>query len=102
MSVLILSPWLILLGRLERDCISHFVLASCLAVLVATLAWRSTGQLQLGYRFILDFLPMILFLFARNNSGVRSLSPSFKALTIVGFVSTGYFLQSLIEIMPKG
>jgi hypothetical protein len=102
MSVLLLSPWLFFLGSLRMDRFNSLALANCAAVLLVVLAWRSTGQLQLGYRFSLDFLPIITLLLARSGFNGEEVSRGFKVLTLLGFVSTLYFLLSFIKLLPKG
>jgi hypothetical protein len=102
MSVFLLSPWLVYLGSLKLDRFSGLALANCAIVLLAVLAWRSIGQLQLGYRFSLDFLPIIIFLLARDGFGGREISAGFKTLTVLGLFSTLYFLMSFIAMIPQG
>lgn len=100
MSVLLLSPWLLYLGSLKMERFTLLALANCCLVLVAVLAWRSTGQYQLGYRFSLDFLPIVSLLLARNGFAGKPLPAGFKLLTGLGFIATLYFLWSLILVLP--
>ncbi len=100
MSVFLLSPWLCYLGSLKLDRCSFVALLNCLVVLVAVLAWRSNGQFQLGYRFSLDFLPVVIFLLARNGFHGGPVPVGFKLLTVLGFAFTLYFFSSFIEIVP--
>ena len=101
MSVFLLSPWILYIASLKFDRLTFVALLNCLIVLVAVLAWRSTGQFQLGYRFSLDFLPIVAFLIARDGFGRAPMPSGFKSLAGLGFLSTLYFLWSLIEIMPR-
>jgi hypothetical protein len=89
MSVFLLSPWLVYLVSIKIDRFS-------------VLAWRSTGQIQLGYRFLLDFLPIVIFLIARDSFGRRRVNTGFKTLVFLGFISTLYFLKSFIALIPTG
>ena len=100
MSVFLLSPWLCYLGSLKLDRFSFVALVNCLIVLVTVLAWRSNGQFQLGYRFSLDFLPVVIFLIARNGFHGGPLPARFKLLTVLGFMLTLYFFWSFIAILP--
>ena len=100
MSVFLLSPWLCYIGSLKFDRFNLVALVNCLVVLVAVLAWRSNGQFQLGYRFSLDFLPVVIFLIARNGFHGGPIPVRFKLLTVLGFAFTLYFLSSFIEILP--
>jgi len=101
MSVFLLSPWLLYIVSLKFDRFTFVALLNCLIVLVAVLAWRSTGQFQLGYRFSLDFLPIVAFLIARDGFGRAPMPLGFKSLAGLGFLSTLYFLWSIIGIMPR-
>ena len=101
MSVFLLSPWLLYIASLKFERFTFLALLNCLIVLVAVLAWRSTGQYQLGYRFSLDFLPIVAFLIARDGFGRAPMPLGFKSLAGLGFLSTLFFLWSLIEIMPR-
>jgi len=102
MSVLLLSPWLLYLGSLRPNRFNVIALLDCAIILLAVLAWRSTGQLQLGYRFVLDFLPIITFLLARDGFRRQAVPLGFKVLSCLGFLSTLYFLQSFIKMLPRG
>ena len=102
MSVLLLSPWLLYLCSPRRNRFSYLALVNCAIVLLVVLAWRSTGQLQVGYRFLLDFLPIVTFLLARDGFGGKNVPLGFKALTVLGLLSTLYFLQSFIGMLPQG
>jgi len=102
MSVLLLSPWLLYLGTVKMDWLNGFALTSCVFVLLAVLAWRSTGQLQVGYRFSLDFLPIVLFVLARSGFSDKSMCSGFKVLTSVGFLLTLYFTVRFIGSIPQG
>jgi len=84
------------------DRFNYLALANCAAVLLVVLAWRSTGQLQVGYRFSLDFLPIITVLLARSGFNAKKISWGFKVLTILGFILTLYFLVSFIDLLPQG
>jgi hypothetical protein len=101
MSVLLISPWLLYLGSIKLDPLNSFALASCALVLLAVLAWRSTGQLQIGYRFSLDFLPVIIFVLARSGFGGREMGRGFKTLVALGFLASLYFLVSFIQLIPQ-
>ncbi len=102
MSVLLLSPWLLYLGALRLDRFNVIALLDCAIVLIAVLAWRSTGQLQLGYRFLFDFLPIVIFLLARDGFRGKPLPLGFKVLVCLGFLSNLYFFQSFISRLPQG
>jgi hypothetical protein len=99
MSVLLISPWLLCLTSISLDRLNGFALASCGLVLLAVLAWRSTGQLQVGYRFSLDFLPLIIFILARGDGNMGG---KFKTLVLLSFLSSLYFHVSFIQLLPRG
>jgi hypothetical protein len=78
-SVFLVSPFLVfLLASARRWDMTDYMLAVNVCVLMlVTLAFRSTGARQIGYRFTLDYLPFVFWLLMRRRS---ELSRGFKCL----------------------
>jgi hypothetical protein len=81
-SVFLLSPFLVFLLAPSRrwDAIDYMLAVNIFILILVTLAFRSTGARQIGYRFSLDYLPFVFWLLMRRRS---ELSRGFKNL--VGF-----------------
>jgi hypothetical protein len=82
-SVLLISPFLAYLLRVDWNLTNKLIAIGILPVLLLDLAFRSTGFEQMGYRFSLDFLPFVFWLLIRSKI---SLSRLFKALILVATV----------------
>ena len=66
-SVLLISPFLVYLFSVRWDLINKLIALDIGLVLLAVLAFRSTGFEQVGYRFSLDFLPFVFWLLMRSR-----------------------------------
>lgn len=97
-SVFIVSPYLIYLWRVKWDLTSKLIAVDIAVVLLALMAFRSTGFEQMGYRFSLDFLPFVFWLLIRSRVPMTA---TFKTLivgaTIVDAFLVGYFLATGTE-----
>jgi hypothetical protein len=75
-SALLMSPYLVwLLPRAKWDLTGKILALNILIVLAVLLAFRNVGYFQVGYRFSLDFLPLVFWGLMR--SGI-TLSPPMK------------------------
>jgi hypothetical protein len=84
-SVLLMSPHLVYLCSVRRwDLTNRVILVNVAIVLMAVLAFRSTGFEQVGYRFSLDFLPFVFWLLLRSRIQVTR---GFKWLVFIATVS---------------
>jgi hypothetical protein len=75
-GVFIVSPFLIYLvlpGRAWQR-FDFLLMMSVLTAVLITLAFRSTGAKQIGYRFSLDYLPFVFWLLVRRL-GAKHLPP---------------------------
>ena len=98
-SVLLISPFLGYLWLVRRwDLTNKLIVVNVVVVLVAVLAFRSTGFEQMGYRFSLDFLPFVFWLLMRSQI---ELTNRFKGLillaTIIDACLTAFFLASGVD-----
>jgi hypothetical protein len=80
--VFLMSPFLVFLLTSHRkwDAIDYMLGANVLVLMLVTLAFRSTGARQIGYRFTLDYLPFVFWLLMRRRN---MLSGTFKTLVAV-------------------
>lgn len=80
-SALLMSPYLLwLLPQIKWDTTGQILAANTLMVLVVLLAFRNVGYFQVGYRFSLDFLPLVFWGLMRSRV---TLSSSVKSLIFV-------------------
>jgi hypothetical protein len=100
-SVFFVSPFLIylILGEKKWDLPNLLMAVNVVVVLIATLSFRSTGLHQMGYRFSLDYLPVVFWLLMRLQGG---LSNGFKLLVVLAILIDvlllGYFIQTRIAL----
>ena len=94
-SVLLISPFLFYLFSVRWDLINKLIALNCVLVLLAVLAFRSTGFEQVGYRFSLDFLPFVFWLLMRSRLQMNN---RFKGLIFLALVIdvclTAFFLST--------
>ena len=78
-SVFLMSPFLVFLLTWSRkwNTMDYMLGANVLVLMVVTLAFRSTGARQIGYRFTLDYMPFVFWLLMRRRS---ELNRGFKYL----------------------
>lgn len=94
-----MSPYLFYLCSVQPwDRKNKLIVLSSAAVLLSVLAFRSTGFEQVGYRFSLDFLPMIFGLMIRSRI---ELTRGFKSLiflaTVIDVVLAAYHLATGVD-----
>ena len=78
-SVFLVSPFLVFLLASGRrwDMTDYMLAVNVCVLMLVTLAFRSTGARQIGYRFTLDYLPFVFWLLMRRRS---ELNRGFKYL----------------------
>jgi hypothetical protein len=94
-SVFLMSPFLIYLclPRRKWDSLDWALMLNICAVLTATLAFRSTGLRQIGYRFSLDYMPFVFWLLMRSRTELSGGSKALIWMAVIMDVSLiGYFL----------
>jgi 4-amino-4-deoxy-L-arabinose transferase-like glycosyltransferase len=80
-SVLLVSPYLLYVMSVPKwDLTNRLIGLNVGAVLMAVLAFRSSGFEQMGYRFSLDFLPLVFWLLMRSRV---PMSGNFKGLILI-------------------
>jgi hypothetical protein len=66
------------------------------------LAFRSTGSIQFGYRFSLDFMPFLFMLIMRRGfTSGRVLPVGFKAIVVAASISDLYLFWTFIDELGK-
>jgi hypothetical protein len=77
------------------DLINKLIALDIGLVLLAVLAFRSTGFEQVGYRFSLDFLPFVFWLLMRSR---LQMDNRFKGLIflalVIDVILTAFFLSN--------
>lgn len=86
-SLFLMSPWLVyLIGGRKWELTDWLLAGTCLLACAALLAFRSTGMNQAGYRFVLEFMPLLWFLIVRRRdmvpTGFKSLIGSAVSINI--------------------
>lgn len=84
MSIWVTSPWFVyLLGLRHRDTSSRLLLLTSVAIAIPLLLYYGVGYRQFGYRYSLDFLPLLFYLLLRNYREQRSgLSQTFRTVIL--------------------
>jgi len=97
MSIFLTSPYFLYLFRIKyHDLISKLLLISSAVVAVPIFSFYGIGYVQFGYRYSLDFLPLLFFLLIRNyRNDHPELSPGFKKMIIITAVTNCYFVLTL-------
>jgi hypothetical protein len=100
MSILVTSPYLLALFFLShREKISRLLIATAIIVIIPSLLFFGLGYRELGYRFALDFMPFVYFLFMRNYAAqFGALSIRLKWLIALSALFDLYLLFTLILI----
>jgi hypothetical protein len=80
-SVLLMSPWLVyLIGGRRWERTDWLILANTIIIATVMLAFRSTGFRQAGYRFSLEFMPLLFWLLLRRRTEITA---TFKSLILL-------------------
>jgi hypothetical protein len=84
MSVFITSPWILrLLGFRFTDRTSRLILGTAIVIALPVLCYYAVGFRQFGYRYSLDFLPLLFYLLLREYRGQREkFSVAFKIVIV--------------------
>jgi hypothetical protein len=89
-----MSPWLVYLfggRRFKRE--DWLILVNTLAIAMAVLAFRSTGFRQAGYRFSLEFMPLLFWCMMRRLTTLpEGLKASIALAVVINVVLIVYFI----------
>lgn len=96
MSIFITSPIFLYLFLLSyRDKLSKILIITTILIAIPIFLYYGIGWRQFGYRYALDFLPLIFFLLIRNyKTRFGRLSQRFKLIILVSMLTNMYFLFS--------
>ncbi|HEY6872532.1 MAG TPA: hypothetical protein VI298_07405 [Geobacteraceae bacterium] len=85
MSLFVTSPcFLYMFGLQYRDTTSRLLLLTVIVIALPILFYYGVGYRQFGYRYSLDFMPLLYFLLLRNYRQQRGNLPAvFKAVLLV-------------------
>lgn len=95
MSPLVVSPWLLLVRPQRWSRQDSLVVGNMAIIVLVLLCWWSTGSNQMGYRFSLDFLPLLFWLLLRTDA--ISISGLFKITVSVSVLLNFYFLTTVFN-----
>ena len=95
MSLLVVSPWLLLLRPLRWDWQDSLLAIDMAVIVLVLLCWWSTGSHQMGYRFSLDFLPLLFWHLLRTDA--VSVNGPFKIAVFVSVLLNFYFLTTVFN-----
>jgi hypothetical protein len=98
MGIIFVSPYLLYLFLLSyKDRISRLLIATSIIIAIPIFTYYGIGIVQLGYRYALDFMPFVYFLFMRNYSAQYGpLSGRLKWLIALSALLDLYLVFTLI------
>lgn len=93
MSIFVTSPIFFYLFLLSyKDRLSKILILTISVIMFSILLYYGIGYRQFGYRYALDFLPLLFFLLIKNyKSKFGELSKGFKFLIIISSFTNLYF-----------
>ncbi len=95
MSLFVVSPWLFLVRPQRWNQLDSLLVVNMVVIVLVLLCWWSTGSNQMGYRFSLDFLPMLFWLLLRTNS--VDINTVFKITVFMSVLLYFYFLTTVFN-----
>ncbi len=98
MSAFVTSPYYLYLFFLScRDKLSAILIGTSIVVAIPVFLYYGIGLIQFGYRYSLDFLPYIFFLFIRNyHHKYSSLSKNMKGLILFSALTNFYLFLTML------
>jgi hypothetical protein len=100
-----MSPYLIwLLARVKWNRTAKIVAANVALILVALLSFRNVGFFQIGYRFSLDFLPLLFWAIMRSRVELtRMMKAAISASALLDMAIAFHFIVTAdTRVMPPG
>jgi hypothetical protein len=97
MSMFLTSPWFIYIFLVNhKDRLSYSILLTIIIVSLPIFLYYGIGYKQFGYRYSLDFLPLMYWLLLKNTSKLKKEIPFFlEILLIVPAFTNLYFLFTI-------
>jgi len=95
MSLFVVSPWLLLVRPKRWQRLDSLLGANIVITTLFFLSWWSTGSNQIGYRFSLDFMPLLFWLLLRTNAMPVTLP--FKTSVAISVLLNLYFLTTVFR-----
>jgi len=104
-SAVLMSPYLIwLLARVKWNRTAKIAAANVALILVALLSFRNVGFFQIGYRFSLDFLPLLFWAVMRSRVELtRTMKAAISASALLDMAIAFHFIVTAdTRVMPPG
>jgi hypothetical protein len=95
MSIFVVSPWLLLARPMRWNWQDSLFAANIVLIIWSFSSWWSTGSNQMGYRFSLDFMPLLFWLLLRTNA--TRVTPAFKVSVVLSVLANLYFLTTVFR-----
>jgi hypothetical protein len=95
MSIAIVSPWLLFLRPRKWAYLDTLLAINIAIITVLFLLWWSTGSNQLGYRFSLDFMPLLFWLILRTDA--LRFTALMKTVIALSAICNIYFLTTVFN-----
>jgi hypothetical protein len=95
MSVLLVSPWLLFVRPQRWHRLDSLLAINMAVTILVLLSWWSTGSNQMGYRFSLDFLPLLFWVLLRTDA--TKVDALFKVTVAASVLLNFYFLTTVFN-----
>lgn len=97
MSIFVTSPMFFYLFLLSyKDKLSKILIITAIAIVIPIFFYYGIGYRQFGYRYSLDFLPLLFFLLIRNyKHQFRELSSGFKIIILISALTNLYLFTTI-------
>lgn len=98
MSIFVTSPWLLyLFGLKYNDKLSKILIITIISIVLPIFLYYGIGFKQFGYRYALDFMPWLFFLFIKNYHNQNTyLSNKIKLLILGSTILNFYLVLSVL------
>ena len=98
MSIFVTSPYFVYLFFLKyKDKLSKILIATSILIAIPLFLYYGVGYWQLGYRYSLDFLPLVFLLLIKNYKQQKVvLSKSFKFVILFSGLINAFFIFFMV------
>jgi hypothetical protein len=102
MSIFVTSPYLLyLFGLRYRDFVSRALLVAVVVILLPLLLYYGIGYWQFGYRYALDFFPLLFWLLLREyRTAHGELTPTFRWVILGSALVNIYLITTYDYAIP--